>query len=63
MSTAKRITKARKKAKLTIYALSKLSRVSTGHIHDLEHDKYVPSIKTLRKIAKALECALVDLID
>ena len=51
-----------KKQDITVYRLSRLSGLSTGHLHALTHDEYKPGIDTLAKLAEALNVPIGDLI-
>ncbi|AWZ48305.1 helix-turn-helix domain-containing protein [Hathewaya limosa] len=49
---------------LTVQSLSNKSGVAIGYIADLENGKALnPTIKTLSKIAKALQVEVIDLLD
>lgn len=57
-----RIKHLREAAGLSKVQLSKLSNVSRSYISELEHGKYAPSIIVLKKLAKALNCSVSELI-
>lgn len=56
------ISKLRKESNLTQEDLSGMAQIDRSYLSDVEHGKENISIKTLVKIADALECALSDLI-
>lgn len=58
-----RLRAARIKANLTLAALSKASSVGIGTISEIEcHTSRVPTVRTLRKLAKALDITINDLV-
>jgi transcriptional regulator with XRE-family HTH domain len=58
-----RLRASRLKAEMTLAALSKASTVGIGTISEIEcHPSRVPTVRTLRKLAKALDITLYDLI-
>lgn len=56
------IKNVRKKKNITLYRLVKLTRLSYSYLSELENNKvFNPSLKTMHKIATALECKVDDL--
>ncbi len=56
------IKKVRKRKGLTQVQLAKKLGISQGRVSEIEHLDYRPTIKTYRRVAKALGCELKDLI-
>lgn len=59
----KKILEIRKRKKITQNELALLSGISQSFISDLEKGKKTPTIDTLNKLAKGLDCSIVDLIE
>ena len=57
-----RIEEIRKRAGITQAELSRRIEVSQGFVSDMENGKAVPSLDTLVRIAKALNCTLDELV-
>ena len=56
------IKKVRKRKGLTQVQLAKKLGISQGRVSEIEHLDYRPTIKTCRRVAKALGCEVKDLI-
>lgn len=56
------IKKVRKRKGLTQVQLAKKLGISQGRVSEIEHLDYRPTIKTYRRVAKALGCEVKDLI-
>ena len=56
------VKRLRIKAKLSQYALAKAAGISSGHLNDIEAEKYQPGLGTLRKLAAGLGVELSELI-
>ncbi len=63
MSVGKKILKLRLQAKRSQREISNVSGLAVSYLSRLENDRITPSIRTLRKIAQALEVSLTALID
>jgi transcriptional regulator with XRE-family HTH domain len=63
MSVGKKILKLRLQAKRSQREISNVSGLAVSYLSRLENDRITPSIRTLRKIAQALEVPLTSLID
>lgn len=63
MTTAKRIRKKRLEKGLTQKALGELCGINEANIRKYENNKQNPKLETVRKIAKALECPVIELLD
>lgn len=59
----KNIARLRKENNFTQEDLSGLAEIDRSYLSDVEHGKENISIKTLVRIANALECKLSDLIE
>ena len=59
----KNIARLRKDNNFTQEDLSGLAEIDRSYLSDIEHGKENISIKTLVRIANALECKLSDLIE
>jgi len=58
-----RLRAERIKAEMTLSALSKASSVGIGTISEIEnHMSRIPTVRTLRKLAKALGITINDLV-
>jgi transcriptional regulator with XRE-family HTH domain len=58
-----RLQAARIRRQMTLCALSRASSVGIGTISEIEgHPSRVPTVRTLRKLAKALDIPLTDLV-
>ena len=57
------IARLRKESNLTQEDLSGIAQIDRSYLSDVEHGKENISIRTLVKIADALECKLSDLIE
>lgn len=55
-----RLKQLREANKLSIYRLSKDSKISTGHIYDIEKGKNQPTIETLKKLISPMEITLSE---
>jgi len=49
--------------KLTLEAMSKLTKISKTTLNDIENGKIMPRIDTLEIIAKALDVRITDLFE
>jgi transcriptional regulator with XRE-family HTH domain len=58
-----KLRRIRKGKKLTIEELATNSGVSKTTISDIENYQVVPTVETICKLAKALECEPQDLFD
>ncbi len=56
------IKKIRKRKGLTQVQLAKKLGISQGRVSEIEHIDYRPTMKTYRRVAKALGCEVKDLI-
>ena len=56
------IKKVRKRKGMTQVQLAKKLGISQGRVSEIEHLDYRPTIKTCRRVAKALGCEVEDLI-
>ena len=63
MTTAKRIRKKRLEKGLTQKVLGELCGINEANIRWYELEKANPKLETVRKIAKALECPVIELFD
>lgn len=63
MTTAKRIRKKRLEKGLTQKALADKCGMYESQIRRYELEKANPKLETVRKIAKALECPVIELLD
>lgn len=63
MSVGKKILKLRLQAKRSQREISNVSGLAVSYLSRLENDRITPSIRTLRKIAQALEVPITALID
>ncbi len=63
MSVGKKILKLRLQAKRSQREISNVSGLAVSYLSRLENDRITPSIRTLRKIAQALDVPLTALID
>lgn len=59
----KNISKIREKKKMTQYKLAKEIFADQSNLARIEDGKVNPTIKTLLKISKALNCSIKELID
>lgn len=59
----KNISKMREKKKMTQYKLAKEIFADQSNLARIEDGKVNPTVKTLLKISKALNCSVKDLID
>ena len=59
----KNISKIREKKKMTQYKLAKEIFADQSNLARIEDGKVNPTVKTLLKISKALNCSVKDLID
>lgn len=55
-----RLKQFREANKLSIYRLSKNSKISTGHINDIEKGKNQPTIETLKKLITPMGITLSE---
>ena len=55
-----RLKQLRKANKLSIYRLSKDSKISPGHISDIEKSKNMPNIKTLKRLLTPMGITLSE---
>ncbi len=63
MTVGKKILKLRLQSKQSQREVSRLSGLAVSYLSRLENDRIVPSIRTLNKIADALEVPLTSLLD
>ena len=56
------IKKVRKRKGMTQVQLSKKLRISQGRVSEIERADYRPTMKTYRRVAKALGCEIEELI-
>lgn len=64
MNIAEKIVEARKKQKISVYELSKISGVTQVHIHQIENGiTKNPGVVTLYKISKVLGITIDELIN
>ena len=62
-SIGSRLKEARLARQMTLFALSKASSVGIGTISEIEcYPSRVPTVRTLRKLAKALDIPLTELV-
>ncbi len=57
------IRKYRRKKNLTQKQLGVLLGLSNTYLSDIENNRTNPSIKTLKKVAKALEISYIELLE
>jgi len=57
------IRKYRRKKNLTQKQLGELLGLSNTYLSDIENNRTNPSIKTLKKVAKALEISYIELLE
>jgi transcriptional regulator with XRE-family HTH domain len=57
------IKKLRKQQKITQIVLAKNADIDRCFLSAIENGKSTPTLKTLRKIARALGCRVAELID
>lgn len=57
------IRKYRRKKNLTQKQLGELLELSNTYLSDIENNRTNPSIKTLKKVAKALEISYIELLE
>jgi len=62
-SIGENIRKYRRKRNLTQKQLGELFELSNTYLSDIENNRTNPSIKTLKKVAKALEVSYIELLD
>lgn len=62
MSIAQKIVQYRQEQNMTQAELAKRINSKQQRINEWEHEAYIPSIKNLEKIAKALGVTINDLI-
>lgn len=63
LTIGSRLRDARNKRGMTLAALSKSSTVGIGTISEIEcYPSRVPTVRTLRKLAKALDITINDLV-
>ena len=62
MKLSQRLRFIRKENQLTLKELSQLSELSIPYLSDMERDVVNPSVDTLRKVAKAYNISVKDLI-
>ncbi len=60
---AKRLKQLRAKEGLTQLQLAKKAGVTLAYIGRLETGHYDPQLSTLKKLAKALNCTISDLVE
>lgn len=63
MTTAERIRKKRLEKGLTQKQLADKLKCATGTIQQYELGKRQPRIEQLKRMAKALECPVIELLD
>lgn len=64
MTLGQNIKRIAKEKNMSIYSVMKKSEVSTGYLYDLVNEKQTnPGIETVKKIAKALEVSVGELIN
>ena len=63
MNTGEKIKQRRKELKITQSALEKLTGITVSAIQKYEYGKMKPKIEQLQKLATALKCAPIDLLD
>ncbi|HCW72461.1 MAG TPA: XRE family transcriptional regulator [Clostridiaceae bacterium] len=62
-SIGENIRKYRRKRNLTQKQLGELLELSNTYLSDIENNRTNPSIKTLKKVAKALEVSYIELLE
>lgn len=62
LSIGERIRNARKEAKIKQVELAQMLHVSQSYICDIEHDRFNPSVATLKTIAGALNLDVAEFI-
>jgi transcriptional regulator with XRE-family HTH domain len=58
-----RLYEIRRKRGISQMELAEKAQVSHGYISELENNLKSPTIDTVCKLAKALECSIEDLVD
>lgn len=58
-----RVEELRKKAGLTVEALAERAGMSKSYVSEIKTGRKQPNARTLERLARALGCSVVDLID
>ena len=63
MSTGMKIKLKRIEMGLTAKELAEQVGITNSYLSSIEHDKFVPSLKVLRRLAKVFNCSVFNFIE